>query len=258
MCPEITFFGRTFPTYSLSAIIGFVTGVTFAALAGRNASEKTETAIYLYVFGALGALLGAKSLYLFEVFPALIRDFHFLLDDFAYFYREFFAGGMVFYGGLFGAIAAVFAGARFFERPASGFYPLLLPAMALFAGFGRIGCFLAGCCYGKETTSWIGVSFSASPYAPQGVKLIPTQLLEAGFDFVLFVVIIVLTRSHLQKLTLSIYLLSYAIFRFFLEFFRGDVERGIYAGLSISQWISLGVIGVVASRLVMQRQLEPE
>jgi phosphatidylglycerol:prolipoprotein diacylglycerol transferase len=113
---------------------------------------------------------------------------------------------------------------------------------------GRIGCFLTGCCYGKETHLPIGILFHHSSVAPNGVALFPTQLLEAGFEGVMacFLVYAFYRKKALSKGLLRnplyVYLISYAVFRFFLEFFRGDAVRGMLFGLSTSQWISLIVI----------------
>ena len=102
-----------------------------------------------------------------------------------------------------------------------------MPSVALAQGFGRIGCFLAGCCYGEETDSPIGIVFHESAYAPNGVNLIPTQLISSGLDFLHFLVLIWLARRvKADGQVAGCYLIFYSVGRFILEFFRGDMIRG--------------------------------
>lgn len=123
----------------------------------------------------------------------------------------------------------------------------MLPCCVLIAhGFGRIGCFFAGCCYGKVTDSWIGVVFP--DIAPAGAARIPTQLIEAGFLFLMFGVLSFLYLKYNFRHTVAVYFASYGVFRFIIEFFRDD-DRGAFIGpFSPSQVWSVGLVaaGVVA------------
>ena len=116
----------------------------------------------------------------------------------------------------------------------------LIPFVALAQGFGRIGCFLAGCCYGRETDSFLGVIFPYGSIAPSGIKLLPTQLFSSAGDFLLFLGLLLLAgRVRQRGVVGSAYLIAYGIGRFAMEFLRGD-DRGVAVGpLSISQFISL-------------------
>ena len=109
-------------------------------------------------------------------------------------------------------------------------------------GFGRIGCFFAGCCYGKETEAWYGIQFPGLH-----TKVIPTQLFEAIFLFVLSAAMIVLLFVVNFKYNMSLYLISYGIWRFVIEYFRGDYRGSFIPGLSPSQfWSIIMVIAGVA------------
>jgi phosphatidylglycerol:prolipoprotein diacylglycerol transferase len=113
--------------------------------------------------------------------------------------------------------------------------------------FGRLGCFFYGCCYGKPTDSFIGVLFppdSAAGYL--GVKVIPTQLISSFFLFVLFFILLFLRKKKRfdGQIALS-YIILYSIFRFLIEFFRGD-PRGTFLHLSTSQFISLILVVISA------------
>lgn len=114
---------------------------------------------------------------------------------------------------------------------------LTAPAIPLFHVFGRVGCFLGGCCYGLPS-AW-GFVYRYSPVAEaNGVSRFPVQLVEAAWNLVLFLLLARLQRRGRDRL-LPLYLALYAPARFLLEFLRGDAYRGIFLGLSTSQWISL-------------------
>ncbi|MBE9914920.1 prolipoprotein diacylglyceryl transferase [Paenibacillus donghaensis] len=158
--------------------------------------------------------------------------------------------GFVVYGGIVGGILSGYIyckmkGLNFLQH-----LDLFVPSIALAQGFGRIGCLLAGCCYGEETHGWFGITFHDSELAPNGVKLIPTQILESVFSFALFFVLIVLAkRKKPDGFIASLYLLIYSLGRFIIEFYRGDIIRGSVGILSTSQFISLLVF--VATCLIM-------
>ncbi|MFR0732977.1 MAG: prolipoprotein diacylglyceryl transferase family protein [Oscillospiraceae bacterium] len=146
-------------------------------------------------------------------------------------------GGSVFYGGLLGAswrallyLAPEGAALGPLGQPDS-------PGHPLFHVFGRVGCFLGGCCYGLPS-AW-GFVYRYSPVAEaNGVSRFPVQLVEAAWNLVLFLLLARLQRRGRDRL-LPLYLALYAPARFLLEFLRGDAYRGIFLGLSTSQWISL-------------------
>lgn len=255
MAPFVTIFGHRLSSYGVAAVAGFLLGLLFIVAGRKKYPETWKDSLDAFLLGAIGALPGAKLLYLVSVLPQLIGDIPLIRNDFAYFYTHYLAGGMVFYGGLFAAILVARLVAAFFGKQLKELYPQLIPALTLMAGMGRVGCFLAGCCYGKETAGPVYVVFTQSLFAPRGVHLIPTQLIEAGFEFVLFFVFFKLGKTKWKTKLLSIYLALYAAFRFILEFFRGDEGRGIILGLSFSQWISLAVLsGVLIHTLIVRKR----
>ena len=122
------------------------------------------------------------------------------------------------------------------------YFDLVMPSVALAQGFGRIGCFLAGCCYGRETDSALGIVFHNSNYTPNDVKLLPTQLISSGLDFLLCAVLILLDRKKKGDGQIAgAYLVLYSIGRFILEFYRGDLIRGNVGALTTSQFIAIFV-----------------
>lgn len=161
--------------------------------------------------------------------------------------------GMTFLGGLIGGIVTFFIGWSFYLRKK---YPNSLAAISVIEGagiplahgFGRVGCTIDGCCYGVAIPSsspfyWMGMTFPET----KGVKVYPTQLIEAVFLFVLAFVLLYLAFKKKSTLTFPIYFISYGIFRFMIEFLRGDHRGSFIPGVSPSQFwcILLFIIGVV-------------
>ena len=133
-------------------------------------------------------------------------------------------------------------------------FDLTMPSVALAQGFGRIGCFLAGCCYGMEVSenNPIAVVFRESAYAPNNVPLLPTQLISSALDFFKLRRFCFCCPGKLKTdgQVAGFYLIFYSIGRFVLEFFRGDLIRGTVGALTTSQFISVftlaaGIVMVV-------------
>lgn len=158
-------------------------------------------------------------------------------------------GSMTFFGGLFGGVIVFLLGYKLFIKkryPKANFIKdiaTIAPACICIAHcFGRIGCFLAGCCYGKETNSFLGVKFPGMLN-----PVYPTQLFEALFLLLLFGLLFYLAYFKKNIFTLPIYAVSYGGFRFLIEFIRGD-DRGVFLSfLSPSQWFSILsiIIGII-------------
>ncbi len=170
------------------------------------------------------------------------------------------ADGWVVWGGILGGILGGYLWCRHKKMDFMACFNLMIPAVALAQGFGRIGCFFAGCCYGKETTG-LGVVFPHGSLAPSGVKLIPTQLISSFGDFVLFALLyrIYENEAHRNE-TAAWYLILYSVGRFLIEFFRGDEIRGFILGLSTSQFISIFTLlaGLCLLAAVRKNRIRPE
>ena len=141
---------------------------------------------------------------------------------------------MTFYGGLaFGIITFILMYRFYYLRHNPPIFKKILviapSCVAIGHGFGRIGCFLSGCCYGITTHTLLDINF------PGIGEHLPTQLFEMAFLFILGALLLVFAFTHYTNYTAIIYLFSYSIFRFVIEFFRGD-ERGQLKGLSPSQY----------------------
>lgn len=176
-----------------------------------------------------------------------IRELPALFTRTAPFLEKYLYSGLVFYGGLYDCLLALLCYCRANRLDISVLCPYL-PAIPLFHAFGRIGCFCMGCCYGIVSVH--GIRFTQSQIAPNGIPLIPVQLIEAAAELLIFVVLVCLLKKRPSTgQVFGLYLLLYGIVRFFLEFLRGDQYRGFLFALSISQIISL--VGIAAGSLLL-------
>lgn len=156
--------------------------------------------------------------------------------------------GFVVFGGITGGILANFIYLKLIKKTDFVAYiDLVMPAVALAQGIGRVGCFMAGCCYGRATDAWYGIAFKHSLYAPNNVKLIPTQLIMAVGDVLLFLILVLLEKKFTKKgFIIGMYLVLYSAGRFMIEYLRNDF-RGSVGSLSTSQFYGIitMLIGVV-------------
>ena len=155
--------------------------------------------------------------------------------------------GFVVYGGIIGAVITLYLYCKVKKLDLLLYLDLMVPSVALAQAFGRGGCFLAGCCYGRETDSCLGVVFTNSAYAPNGVKLLPTQLIMSAGDFLLMAILLWYSRKErIKGRTAMLYLILYSLGRFAVEFLRND-NRGMVGILSTSQFI--GILTAIAGAL---------
>ncbi len=239
---NISLFGNELPLYGLL----FYLGILLASLAGIGVCKAKKLPIselvYSAVYTMIGAFLGAKLLFIFTALPQIIA--------YQIPFINIIKGGFVFYGGLFGGLLGLFIYTRQFKLPLLPYTDVYTVILPLGHAVGRIGCFFAGCCYGIPFahghiyTETVGTT-------PLGIPLLPIQLIESGLLLLLFAVqlILLLRKTEKNGLLTHVYLFSYPILRFILEFFRGDAERGVLL-LSTSQWISLLLLAVAILWLV--------
>lgn len=256
MYPYIHILGKAIGTYPIASMVGFLLS---ALLVNHYCTKKNiafEDVMLMLVSVVTGIVFGGHVLY-------GITNLDYIISAFANFkdlktlttqLSNAFSG-MVFYGGFIGSIASVYIYTRFskaIDRPFA--FDLLALATPLFHAFGRIGCFLGGCCYGVEC-DW-GITVHNNPVLPElnGVSRFPVQLVEAGCNLMIFALLFWLFRRKRKGLPLLItYIFLYAPVRFMLEFLRGDTIRGFLFGLSTSQWISLLLLSAAAIYTLLRR-----
>lgn len=246
MLPYINIFGYNIATYGLIIFIGIFIGAIISIFYfTKFFNIKKEDVFYCILYAVIGVGIGAKLLYIITNIPFLIENYQTL--DLYNTFLQMLKGGFVFYGGLIGGILGVFIYSKQFKISFKELLLILLPVVPLIHSIGRIGCLCAGCCYGMEYHGFGAITFHDSLLAPNDVPLFPMQVVEAICNFIIFIVLLVTYKKFLGTYkTVGLYLVLYSIVRFTLEFFRGDLIRGIYFSLSTSQWISivLFIIGI--------------
>lgn len=227
-------------TYGFMIAVGVAVAVWYLVNRGKKevklAFDQANN-LFLVIFAA--AFIGGKVFLFFEDPSRYAHNPKYL----------FTGSGFVFYGSFLFAVPAML---WFFRRNKLPVYPMLdimAVVTCLVHMFGRIGCFMAGCCYGKPTAAFFGVTFTdaACQARPLNTPLYPTQLMEAGYILLIMVFLLwVRGRKQFHGQLFLLYLILYATGRFVLEYFRGDVSRGfiIDGYLSHSQFISLCAAGV--------------
>ena len=169
------------------------------------------------------------------------------------------SGGWVVYAGIIGGVIGAMIWCKWHKWNFMDYFNVIMPVVSLAQGFGRIGCFLAGCCGGIETDAWYGVQFPASSLAwTTSSKIIPVQLISAAGDFLIFAFLYrMLMKDEKPKDTAGWYLILYGAGRFLIEFLRGDAERGFIGVLSTSQFISVFIL-LAGAYLIWHRQRQDE
>lgn len=221
----------TVHTYGFMIAIGMVSAILLSLYRGKKLGFNTDVIVDLGLYGILGGVIGAKVLFWIVELPNIIHDTNYILKT--------LSDGFVVYGGIIGGIATGYIYSRIKGFDFLEYLDLIVPTIALAQGFGRIGCFGAGCCYGRETNSTLSVVFQNSSYAPNGVSLIPTQLFSSGGDFIIATILLFCSSKCKKRGQVSgLYMILYSIGRFTIEIFRGD-PRGNVGILSTSQFICI-------------------
>ena len=220
----------TVHSYGLMIAVGLLSGYLIAEKRAQKKHLNTDELLNLFFVCMLGCAIGGKLLYCIVEYETFSKNLALLFD---------LENGFVIYGGLIGALFAGYKYCRFKGLSFLKYFEIFVPSLAWAQGFGRIGCFLAGCCYGKPTDAWYGIAFTHSNIAPNNIPLIPTQLISSVFDFILAgLLFYIASKKKKDGILLSVYLILYSIGRFMIEFLRND-ERGFIAFLSTSQLISI-------------------
>lgn len=215
-------------------MIGF--GVLICIMLGTYRAKQTgvipeETVLDIAIYGLVAGFLGAKVLYVIVEFERFLKEPMSVLGS----------EGFVVYGGIVSGVLAAILYCRIKKISFLECFDLLCPSISIAQGFGRIGCLLAGCCYGKETSSFLGITFPEGCMAPAGVKLLPTQIFSSVGDFVITAVLLAYYKKRKCVGDVgALYMMLYAVGRFLLEFLRSD-DRGGLGILSTSQWISIAI-----------------
>ena len=231
-------FGIQVKSYGLMIAIGIIVAATLFINKGKKKDFNEDSLLNLIIFAIIGGMLGGKGLFIITEFKNIIKDPSILLN---------FGYGFVVYGAIGGGALAMYLYCRKKKWNIIEMLDMTVPGLAIAQGFGRIGCFLAGCCYGAETTSPIGVEFPKNSLAPTGMHLHPTQIYSSVFDFILgFLLLYYSKKERKNGKVMGLYLIIYSVGRFLVEFLRND-ERGNVGVFSTSQFIAIFtlVLGII-------------
>lgn len=219
--------------YGVMVALGLCAAVLISAYRAKK-NRLSEDMIYTILWMSLiGGFIGTRVLFYLTVLPDIIEDPSILWN---------FSNGYVVYGGIIGGVLANVIYFKVIKKDFLPYFDLVMPQVALGQAIGRIGCFFAGCCYGRETDLPIGFTYHTSDFAPTGVGLIPTQLISCVGDLLIFIVLVLYSKRKEAKGTVgALYFMLYSAGRFFVEFLRGDEERGSIGLFSVSQVIAIVV-----------------
>ena len=253
MYPDELFniFGISIDMYAICFIVGVIACLIFTIIAMKKSGYSASASDTIIIIGILAIILGLLFAVLFQSFYDFIAN---PSNGFKITGRMTFLGGLL--GGVISFLGLYFLYVyvinprlkekSFFKSDMNkGVWYLVRIApisITIAHGFGRIGCLFAGCCHGHVTTEWYGIW-----NAEAGAKTVPIQLYEAIFLFLLSGVMILLLFKFQLKDKMAIYLVSYGIWRFIIEYFRDDYRGNFIPGISPSQfWCIIMILGGIA------------
>lgn len=249
MFPYISIGSLKLPTYLIMVIIGMIsyTIVTLYLLEKKEKYEPKTVNKLLIISVVSFIILYVSALIMNSIFHSIEKGYIVI-------------GGITWLGGVVVTLPVtvllIYKFVPELRGKALNTFSLMIPGLVLAHGFGRIGCFLGGCCFGKVTDSFLGIVFpEGSPAAHlypsidgSSLPVLPTQLYEALFEFLLFVVLMIFYKK-LKTKNIEVYGISYSIFRFCLEFLRGD-SRG-ETGFQFSPAQFLSIVLIIYSVLII-------
>ncbi len=257
MCPVLFSIGEKYHVYGygLMMVIGIISCFFFAYKRAKTYGIDQDVMMNGSMYGTILGLVGAKLMYWIVSFKDIVAD----LKEDPKNLIGYLTGGFVVYGGL---ILGILVAVWYFKLHKKGTVmdklDLAVPSISLAQGFGRLGCFMAGCCYGRPVPAgaWYGITFPYGGSAPAGVSLYPTQLMSSAADFLLCLLLWYLTtKEKFRGEIVSLFLILYSVGRFIIELFRGDIERGYVGSLSTSQFIAIFIFAAGVALFLVMRKL---
>ena len=225
-------------TYSLMMLLGVIACFILFWFYRKKYNISKNLTYDIFILACISIAIGIISAVLFQLLFDAIKG-------------AIRGTAMTFYGGLVGGISAFIIGYNVVVKKQHkntnfiyDIMPIAPACITIAHAFGRVGCFMAGCCYGVETTSPLGVTFPNMTHS-----VYPTQLFEALFLFILSAILFIIAIKKRSIYNFSIYLFFYGIFRFCLEFLRGDNRGAHLISLSPSQWFS--IIAIISSFVLL-------
>lgn len=228
-----TIFGVNIYGYGTMIAIGVIAAVMLVLHRAREKGYDEDKILNMAIFAVIGGVIGGKLLYILTSLDEVSKEKSIL---------TLIGNGFVIYGSIIGGVVGVVWYCRKNKWEILKIFDMVIPGLALAQGFGRIGCFLAGCCYGKPTDLFFGVKFRPDSLGPSDVYVYPTQIFSSIFDFILALVLLKLDKKQKKDGRLfALYMIIYSVGRFIIEFIRND-PRGNVGILSTSQFIGIFVV----------------
>ena len=240
MFPILIHIGKfALPTYGVLVALAFLTALWMASRFAKEKGMNSERVVNLGVYCALVGMLGAKLL-------MIALDPEYRSHPLEVFSLATLQSAGIFFGGFVLALVFAYFYMRAQKLPVLATADIFAPGLALGHGIGRLGCFAAGCCWGKPTTLPWAVTFSnpdATTGVPMGVPLHPTQLYEAFAEGLICLALLHrMKRGHRDGLIIGMYLLLYGLVRFGVEFLRmHDASNPLGGPFTLEQWTALAV-----------------
>jgi phosphatidylglycerol:prolipoprotein diacylglycerol transferase len=226
-------FGINIFGYGTMIAIGIIAALILFNHRVKKRGYDEDSMFNMAILAIILGVVGGKLLYIITELKSIIENPSQLKD---------FGSGFVIYGSIIGGVLGVYIYCRKKGWNMLKVFDLVIPSLPLAQGFGRLGCFLAGCCYGRETNSFIGVKFKEGSLGPVGANVLPTQIFSSVFDFLLALFLLWYDKKERKDgKVFSLYLIIYGMGRFAIEFIRND-PRGNIGILSTSQFISLFIV----------------
>ena len=241
--------GLAIHTYGFFVAMGVMAGIFFAKREAKRLDMDAEKVVDACFYIVIAAIAGSRLFYVFTN-----MDF-FMADPLEIF--KIWNGGLVFYGGFIGALVVVILYIKIYHLPLGKFSDIAALSVPLAHCLGRIGCFSAGCCYGKTCQlPWAITFHNPESLAPLNIAIHPTQLYSSASNLFIFLILL-FYRPHkaYHGQLFWIYIILYGINRSIIEIFRGDFRGGEVFGIfSISQTIGLSSALIAAVMLVILRK----
>ena len=248
MLPKLISAGSFYiPTYGVLVALGFLAGLSITVRLARRVGLPSDHVTNLAVYCALAGIFGAKLfMFLFD-----IGDY--IRNPGQIFTLETLQAAGVFHGGFIVALLVAVLYMRKRQLPALSTMDAFAPGIAVGQAIGRLGCFAAGCCWGKECDLPWGVRFRSDFAAPVPLDktLHPAQLYESAADLIIFGILYrQFNREHRPGHVIGWYLVLYSAARFIIEFFR-EHEQALVGPFSLTQWIALGLL--ISGAVILMR-----
>lgn len=255
MYPYIRIFGNIYGTYGLCILLGFFLAGFLSLRKGKSIGFEIEHLLIIGTTTLGAALLGGGLLYVFVTYPLeyiweRIRELDF----------SFLVSGIVFYGGLIGGFFGALLGRKIAKCDFRIVERSVVPFIPIGHAIGRVGCVMGGCCHGFAYDGFCALYYPNSVVGlDPNQGYFPVQLLEGLINLCICVALLLLDKRIKRKWNLLFsYLAMYAVSRFFLELLRGDEIRGIFGGLSTSQYISLGLLAISIAGIFWRKHAQSE